>query len=278
MTKLFTLLILLSSTLIAHSAVTQTPSEISLDANTKNSLQTNNVAEIAGIPDDITEATNRSETEKASYKSYDESVARVHGLPPAPKGFFAAFYANFGGLTGDIVRAVTEKKFSNKIDPSWNVDSYRLEYRSNYSMDYWDSFENIKNKADYELLVKKSIEAERRSASIQSSPTGSLFGWVFDPIIIFIMVFMYRGLKVSSYLRTISPIKFFLRLTKNAKIVVFLTTLWVLGVALYVFLFEPYGSSMYYDDYIHMLKVTSFPIVLTWIGYVAYPKIITPTR
>lgn len=256
----------------------QTPIAIPYTQNTDFSRQADNVAGETGFSDEVAgpNSTDYSESESANNESYDEYIARVHGLPSIPKGFFAAFHASFGGITGYIVRAAMEKDASNKTDPSWNVDTYREEFRSSSSMNYWNAFEETKNKSDYDLLVIQSIEAERRSASIDSSFTGTLFGWLFDPVIIFMLLFIYKGLKIHSYLSTISPTTIFWGARKSSRLVALLTALWILAVLLYVFLFDPYGDSMYSDDYIHMLKVIFLPTALVWIGYAAYPKLVTP--
>lgn len=60
----------------------------------------------------------------------------------------------------------------------------------------------------------------------------------------------------------------------GARFVVFLSGLWLLSASAYVFLFEPYGSSMYSEDYSHMFKVMLFPLGIIVIGYFTYSKFV----
>ncbi|UJB19582.1 MULTISPECIES: hypothetical protein [Lysobacter] len=66
----------------------------------------------------------------------------------------------------------------------------------------------------------------------------------------------------------------FFKLSFAARLVIIGTTLWVLIVPAFVFLFEPYGSYMASDDYLHMLKVMLFPVAVIAAGYFAYNRFV----
>ncbi|HAT8521827.1 TPA: hypothetical protein I7190_26795 [Vibrio vulnificus] len=59
------------------------------------------------------------------------------------------------------------------------------------------------------------------------------------------------------------------------RIVVIAPIFWICSVALYVFLFEPYGY-MRDRDYMHMLKVMLFPTAILVVGHMVYLKLIVP--
>lgn len=64
------------------------------------------------------------------------------------------------------------------------------------------------------------------------------------------------------------------QLSKRWRLALFCSAAWVLAVALFVFLFQPYGSYMRNDDMLHMLSVMFMPTVLALGLYWAYEKYI----
>lgn len=58
--------------------------------------------------------------------------------------------------------------------------------------------------------------------------------------------------------------------------VVLLSTIWVLAVPAYWWLFEPYDYYMGDDDWLLMFKAMVFPVVILALGYFAYQKFVAP--
>lgn len=62
------------------------------------------------------------------------------------------------------------------------------------------------------------------------------------------------------------------KLSKSWRLAIFGAAAWVLGVAVFVFLFQPYGRYMRDDDMLHMLSVMFMPTVLALGLYWVYER------
>jgi hypothetical protein len=90
--------------------------------------------------------------------------------------------ASIGGVTQDLVRAVLTDKGKEDLDPSWDIGDKRKEFRSKYEYDLWDSFENTKNKSQYDAL-EQSIADQRLRDEVQgSAPITSIAASIADPL------------------------------------------------------------------------------------------------
>lgn len=64
------------------------------------------------------------------------------------------------------------------------------------------------------------------------------------------------------------------QMQKNWRLAIFGAGVWVLGVAVFVFLFKPYGDYMWDDDVLDMLAIMFMPAVLALGLYWVYEKFV----
>jgi hypothetical protein len=124
----------------------------------------------------------------------------------------------------------------------------------------------------FEFVLILALNALFRSHFIPRGP-----GWLFFPIAV--------GLSVSAAAPTFAvriargdfPIATKFRASSRGfRAVIVASILWVVCVAAYVYLFEPYGHYMSSEDDNHMLGVMLFPPVVALVGWALYTKLVAP--
>ncbi|UHQ19590.1 hypothetical protein LVB87_15595 [Lysobacter sp. KIS68-7] len=108
-------------------------------------------------------------------------------------------------------------------------------------------------------------------AALNLNPRGA--GWIAAPIMVGIA---FAGAAPGLVERFSRSGESLWRQSSSVRLVAVLCALWLVGVPVYWWLFEPYDYAMGSDDWALMFKTMFFPIALLIVGFVAYVKVVVP--
>lgn len=119
------------------------------------------------------------------------------------------------------------------------------------------------------------FETFKGSFGVRTLPLPVL--WLISPLFVGLIL----GNQASKFaLRANDPEKGFKRrfwdTSPLGRFVIVAPMLWVMFVAAYVLVFEPYGYSIHSKEWTHMLKIMLFPPAVLVICYFTYIKLIRP--
>lgn len=212
-----------------------------------------------------------------------------HNAVPA---FVGAMKASFGGYTRDLFRIAAQKQGAKDVDPKYDRGAGRRKFRENYGTEYWDEYERTVNQSQQDELIARLDEKAKRKAAQRNSLAGTLVGSLFDPVALLglmMVVFLLRRLALIIFeefdlrrattelvarFTTSSVQNKFWRSSPSTRFVALAVVLWMIAVSMYVYLFEPYGYTMYSEECAHLLKVMLFPSVFLVLSYFAYVKLV----